>query len=353
MYKNRKENVFKRIWNWIKRHKVISIIIAVILVLIIAAVVFIESKLNMIKYDSGVVSAPQSSANDSNDEDEDLTKGLDDATTKFSDSKIFDDKNVTNILLLGTDERTSGEYSENARSDSMMILSINKEKHTAKLVSLERGQGVPILEGEYKDQYDWLTHCFRYGGAKLVMQEVEYCYKVKVDRFVQCNFDSFEKVIDAVGGVDIEIKDQYVCDALNGKTNTNARVKHPVSVGVNHLDGHDALEYSRERFCDSDWQRIERQRQTLQAFSDKTKDLNLLEFNNLIDTILPLTQTNLSQIEILQLVSIAPSLKGIHIDQMTLPQKGTYGSMKGMEGRDMFAVDFAKNADILQKFLYN
>lgn len=350
MYRKKKDNVFKRLWSWVKRHKVISIIIAVLLVLIIAAAVFVEVKLNMIHYNNGVASAPQSSANDNNDEDEDLTKGLKDATTEFSDSKIFDDKNVTNILLLGTDERTSS-YSENARSDSMMILSINKEKHTAKLVSLERGQGVPILDGEYKGQYDWLTHCFRYGGAKLVMQEVQYCYKVKIDRFVQCNFDSFQKVIDAVGGVDIEIKDQYVCDALNGKSYT--RTKNPVKVGINHLDGYDALAYSRLRSCDSDWQRIERQRQTLQAFADKTKDLNLIEFNNLIDTILPLMQTNLSQIEILQLVSIAPSLKGAHIDQMTLPQKGTYGSMKGMGDRPMFAVDFAKNADILQKFLYN
>lgn len=60
--------------------------------------------------------------------------------------------------------------------------------------------GVPILEGKYKGQYDWLTHTFRYGGADLMMREVRECFKVDVERYIRVNFTTFKKGIDSVGG---------------------------------------------------------------------------------------------------------------------------------------------------------
>lgn len=62
-----------------------------------------------------------------------------------------------------------------------MIMSIGKKDGSLKLTSLERGMGVPILDGKYKGQYDWLTHTFRYGGADLMMREVRECFKVYRD----------------------------------------------------------------------------------------------------------------------------------------------------------------------------
>ena len=89
-----------------------------------------------------------------------------------STGEIVWDDDVLNVLLIGTDERTDGSYSDNARGDACMLLSVNisGSAPVISLVSLERGMGVPILEGPYKGEWDWLTHAFRYGGAELLMR---------------------------------------------------------------------------------------------------------------------------------------------------------------------------------------
>ena len=117
---------------------------------------------------------------------------------------VWDD-DVFNVLLIGTDERTDGSYSENARGDACMLLSINISGNSPviSLVSLERGMGVPILEGPYAGQWDWLTHTFRYGGAELLMEEVSEVLKVDVDYYIRINFNIFVHTIDTLGGVTV------------------------------------------------------------------------------------------------------------------------------------------------------
>lgn len=117
---------------------------------------------------------------------------------------VFSDSDVFNILLIGTDERTA-EFNTNARGDACLLFSINKASGIIHLVSFERGMGVPILEGEYEGQYDWLTHTFRYGGADLMMKEIQECFKVDVTHYIRVNFNTFVAGIDAIGGVDIEL----------------------------------------------------------------------------------------------------------------------------------------------------
>lgn len=85
---------------------------------------------------------------------------------------------------------------------------------------------------------------------------------------------------------------------------------------------------------------------------NQTKNLNLLELNSLLDEVLPLVQTNLTEKEITSLVLLAPNYQGITLEQMTIPADGTYGSMKGMGGRSMFSTDFNQNAQILKQFIY-
>lgn len=346
-----------------KKKRIILIILAVILLLLCTSVWFVMDKLNRIDYsnsdDSLQENVSEENTDDSALEDaaevdevispEDLEKlGL--AEAKLTDMEIFTDSDVFNVLLLGTDERKE-EFSTNARADSIMILSINKETKSMKLVSLERGMGVPILEGQYQGQYDWLTHCFRYGGADLMLKEVQECLRVDVNRYVRVNFNSFADIIDAIGGVDIELT-ELEAQGLNGEVRTNARTKHKVTAGMNHLDGYDALQYARLRYIDSDWKRIERQRNVIQTVVYKARDLELLELNEFANMILPLINTNLTKSEILNLVLFAPNVIGKDIEQMSIPQQGTYGGMKGMGGRSLFAVDFEKNAKILREFLY-
>lgn len=266
------------------------------------------------------------------------------------DSEIFDDSNVLNILVIGTDERTKN-FSASARSDCMILVSIDRERNTVKLVSLERGIAAPVLEGTYAGQYDWLTHIFRYGGAELLRKTVEHCFKVNVDHYVRFNFTAVESVIDAIGGVDIELTAREAL-GLNGQINSNAITRQWVVEGVNHLDGYDTLQYARQRFIDSDWKRVERQRKVILAVVEALKDTNLLELNELANTVLPMVQTNLTKLEIAELVLYAPNFLKSEFDQMTIPKQGTYGGMGCMQGRGGFAVDYEINNDLLRRFLY-
>lgn len=325
---------------------VIIVLVLLILAVLIAGFAFVKGKLNLIQYDDG--KKDYDVTFDAGDEDEldlDLS-GLEEVDPQgLPSGEIYKDENVLNVLILGTDERTK-DFSDNARSDSMILLSINKKEHTAKLVSLERGMGVPILEGPYKGQYDWLTHCFRYGGASLVMEEVRECFKVDVDHFVRVNFTSVEYIVDLIGGIDVNLTADEVV-YLNSVPGTN------VHEGVSHLDGKTALSYARLRELDSDWQRVKRQQTVIQACANKVKDSNLSTLNELLNQILPMVQTNFTQSEIAKLMLIAPEFLGVEFERMTIPEQGTYGGMTGMGGRKMFAPDFAENAKILREFLYS
>lgn len=361
-----------------KRHKIMTGTLLAVLILLAGLTWFVKDKLNRITYDDGKVTeaeteapvfeqsgetsptdegpAPTEEATESVDEGMDETlsadqvAGLEDSEAVLSEMEIFADRDVFNILLLGTDERTDA-YSPYSRADSIILVSIHKDKKTVKLVSLERDMGVPILEGKHAGQYDKLTHCFAYGGADLMMKEVEHCFRVDVDRFVRLNFNHFAQIIDAIGGVDIELTEREA-QGLNGEIRTNAWTKHVVYPGLNHLDGYDALQYARLRYIDSDWQRVQRQRNVIQSVVHAATGLSLLEMNAAADKILPLIHTNLTQSEILELLFFAPNVFGADLEQMTIPKSGTYGVMIGLADRDMFAVDFDANARILREFLY-
>ncbi len=322
-----------------------------ILLLLTSGVVFYLSKLDLLQYSdgkfkwNGSIDATDSETLEEASRMDEAIAGLEEKDSVDATGDIYKDKNYFNILLIGTDDWRE-EFSDNARGDSCMIMSIGKKDGSLKLASLERGMGVPILDGKYKGQYDWLTHTFRYGGADLMMREVRECFKVDVERYIRVNFATFKHGIDAVGGIDITLT-AAEANQINAYTRKNT-----YTAGENHLDGQAALGYARCRKIDSDWHRIERQRNVIQAVVTKTKDLSITELNELLNNVLPLVQTNLTKLEITELLLLAPKYRGVTIDQMTIPIKGSYGGMKGMGGRSLFSVDFDTNAKALREFIY-
>ena len=355
--------------------KIILIFLAVILLIAGGILIYIDSKLNLIVFDNEVanseISDPVSNTESSQEinteenipEDEEAENEIVDIAglemvekvpeaeeimEGSDESTIFSDSNVMNILLIGTDER-SNSFSSNARSDSMIIVSINKASGSVKLVSLERGMGVPVLEGQYAGQYDWLTHIFRYGGANLLVKTVRTCFNLDIDKYVRVNFNSVKNVVDMIGGVDIYLT-AAEANAIDAD-NTGHEVQTAGS-GVYHLDGSKALGFARLRSIDSDWQRVERQRKVILAVVQKVKRANLFELDSMANAVLPLIQTNLSKWEIAELVTYVPSFVNSSFDQMTIPKSGTYGGMTGMGGRSMYAPNFQLNSEILREFLY-
>ena len=264
-----------------------------------------------------------------------------------AEGKIMWDDDVFNVLLIGTDERTDGSYSDNARGDACMLLSVNVSGNTPviSLVSLERGMGVPILKGPYAGQWDWLTHTFRYGGAELLMEEVSETLKVDVDYYIRVNFSIFVHAIDTLGGVTVNF------DAAEAEAFRNMGMATAV-VGDNLLNGEMALKYARLRYIDSDWMRVQRQREIVLSVFNKCKGKSFEEIDSLVDSLLPLVRTNIPESKVAELMTLVPDLLKAQTQQMTIPQQGTYGHMTGMGGRSMFAVDFEQNAQILRDFLY-
>lgn len=293
-----------------KSVKIITAVVLVIVLLLASGVIFYLSKLNLIKFSDGKFRWNGSiDTNDSETIDEqsrmnDAIADLEEKDAIDATGKIYKDKRFLNILLIGTDEHTEN-FSENARGDSCMIMSVGKKDGSLKLASLERGMGMPILDGKYKGQYDWLTHTFRYGGADLMMREVRECFKVDVERYIRVNFTTFKKGIDSVGGIDITLTAAEAA-YVNAVTGRKIYV-----AGDNHLDSDAALAYARCRHIDSDWHRIERQRNVIQAVVTKTKDLSVTELNALLNNVLPLVQTNLTRLEITELLLSAPKYRGV------------------------------------------
>lgn len=343
----------------ILRGILIALLVLVLLVgiLLLAAYGYYRSKIAMLQPDETVnyedMTLNASQEQELNQEGQELSdelagilEGLDDLDPITAKGDVVQDDHVLNILLIGTDERTKN-FSTNARGDSCILLSINTagDAPVISLVSFERGMGVPILDGQYAGQWDWLTHTFRYGGAELMMREIEECFKINVDHYVRVNFYSFTAGINAIGGVDV-----YLDQAELNYFTTNYGFSG--KVGTNHLNGEMALNYARLRSIDSDWVRIQRQREVIASAFDQLKKMDLAQADALINELLTLVRTNLTEEVITELLFLLPSLPNATMQQATVPQSGTYGSMTGMGGRSLYAVDFQANAEFLREFLY-
>ena len=345
------------------RKKPIGIIITISIVLLLTIVTLLgwayyNSKLDLIQYDDGSKEIDTSTSyaidNDELDiadlpdapEDVDASGGI-----EILEGDIYHDDNVVNILLLGTDERTD-EFNENARADAIMVMSLNTKEHTIKLISIERGIGVPV-PGRNDD---WITHTFRYGGAALTMQTVRDCFKLDVERYVRVNFNVVSKAIDKIGGVDIELTQAEAEHLNSAKKNyyESGSDIQTVHAGTNHLNGDTAMAYARIRKIDSDWKRIERQRTVIQAAINQVKNSDIFTLNALADAILPMVQTNLTKAEITRLMLEVPAFlsEGSKMEQMTIPTYETCWNSVGVDGRKMIGVDFEANAQILREFFY-
>ena len=356
-----------------KGGRIALIVVGILVVLAAVAGLYVNGKLDLLRYNDGSVSEV---GDIGAEEDQDLDgTGLvhSDDEMEMPEGSPFSDDNVLNILLVGTDERTEAvndadafthlnqldgtedttEFSDDARADSMILVSLDIKDHIIRLVSIERGTAVPILLDGYEGQYDWITHTFRYGGAKLTMKTVEDCFNVQVDHYVRVNFNSFVQIVDAVGGVDIDITEQEA-KALNWEVPSNSMlIVNHVDPGPNHFDGYTALQYARLRKIDNDWKRVERQRTVIQAVLNQVQNASVVELDNLLNTVLPLIQTNFTKSEIAALLVQLPGFLGCDVQQMSMPLQGTYGTRTGMDNRLMYDPDWVVNIKALQDFLYN
>ena len=267
-------------------------------------------------------------------------------------SSPMKEEGVTNILLIGNDSRENGE---DGRSDAMILLSISNKTKKIYMTSLLRDMYVEIPG--HKDNR--LNAAYSYGGAELLMETIEQNFDIHISRYVLVNFEAFANLVDAVGGVDLELTGKEV-EYVNGYlVEYNILLGRPegtdyfddLSGGMVHLNGPQALAYCRNRYIGTDFGRTERQRKVLTEVIHKLPKGVLTNPKGLIDGLMPNLTTNLTQAECYRLSLMAPKILTYDIIQNSIPIEGTY---KDATHRKMsvLEVDFEANKKFLQENLY-
>lgn len=250
-------------------------------------------------------------------------------------------EHILNIMLVGQDAR-EGESVQ--RSDTMILLTFNTAKKTITLTSIMRDQYVEI-PGYGKTK---LNHAYQYGGMSLMNQTLEDHFGIKIDGNFEVNFTGFEKIVDHLGGVDINLTKEEV-KYLKSKGFSY------VKVGQNHLPGDCALLYARLRSIDTDYARAERQRNVMMSLFEAYKDLSYTQMLSLLHEILPLVKTNMTMSDITgYAMDLYPMLSGAKVETLRIPVDGTFkgGFVKVSEGLKLWCqynIDFEANRAVLEE----
>lgn len=269
-------------------------------------------------------------------------------------------KDVTNLLLLGIDART---MKERGRSDSMIIVTINKKNKTIKLSSLLRDTAVTIpgrdKNGDGQDDYAKLNAAYAYGGFNLLSKTIEQNFRLKIDKYVGVNFVVFPIAVDAMGGIDIYMtaKEASKVCAPGQKLEDWERgfKKIGTESKVYHLNGYQALQYSRIRHIDSDFNRTGRQRKVIEQLILKAKTMSFGTLNTILNQVLPQVATNMSGDELMGYALNAGSYANYAIDtSFHLPEKGKYRGWKLPDGgASLQLTDPVESVKSLHEWIYS
>lgn len=259
---------------------------------------------------------------------------------------------VINVLLIGNDSRLAGD---DGRSDAMILVSISDKTKTITMTSLLRDMYVEI-PGHDGNR---LNAAYSYGGPDLLMQTIEENFDIPVHRYALVNFQAFANLVDAVGGVDLELTNdevQYVNGYLMEYNQLEGRdlatdFLDPSLSGMIHLNGPQALAYTRNRYIGTDFGRTERQRKVLSAVIGKLPGAVLTNSGDLIDGLFPNLTTNLEQGECFSLALNAWKFLGYDMVQQCVPIEGSYSNAT-IRSMDVLEVDFETNKKFLKTTLY-
>lgn len=331
-------------------------IVAILLIILIAVLLIVNAYLDKINYEDSMSGTgeyideidPTQADSPQQEIDDALNNVRDNANAEY---ELMYDDDVMNVLFIGSDARYTGQGS---RSDSMILVSINKRTEKIVATSLLRDTFVSIPgNGENR-----INAAYAFGGTDLLFETIEQNLKLKVDKFVLVDFETFVSVIDSIGGVELDITNaeaNYLNGGLDSSVETyngyDGETKRLPGAGTYRLNGEQALTYARIRKIDSDRQRSQRQRNVLEAIFDEVKEMNYTELNNFANTVLPLVNTNVSKSEIVMLMLRMPEIIKYDTEQYTMPADGTYKYVT-IGHRAVTTIDFEENIAMLRKNIY-
>lgn len=267
---------------------------------------------------------------------------------------ILTKEGVTNVLLVGQDTRQEGER---ARSDSILVLSIDSNRKQISVVSLMRDLYVQIPG--YKDNK--LNAAFRFGGFDLLDETIETNFGISIDYNVSVDFQGFREIIDLMGGIDLPLSQAEV-DYLSGNTQAGREHSgtdpiHGLKAGVNHLDGTAALAYARTRYvptehASDDFGRTERQRIVIQTVFQKVRTRSWEQLLGLYGASAPYIATDMTNDQILALALTAYSMGAESIQEFRVPEDDNYTDEWVRNMSVLMPTDWDLLRENLQSFLY-
>lgn len=246
--------------------------------------------------------------------------GIDESSFKTPERS---EKDIVNILIMGID---ADQEANNANSaDTVMIATIDKYHKKLKLTSIMRDSLVNV-EGKGDTK---LKYAYSYGGAQLLIKSVNQNFNMNIKDFVKVDFGDVEKIVDYLGGVDINIKTSEVNILNDYQKNLASLAKQsykPITKsGMQTLNGIQAVAYSRIRYVGNvDFERTERQRTVMTELLKKFSEKNLFELSNITDKLLPLVETSLKKTEIIDLGSYVVLNKITKPEQFRIPSDKYY-----------------------------
>ncbi len=261
--------------------------------------------------------------------------------------KIEKPDDITNILLLGMDTRN---YQIKSRSDSMILVSYNRTKNEARMVSFMRDSWVKIPG----HKYNRLNTATAFEGPDLLIQTLDENFGVTVDHYIQIKFDDFREIIDTLDGVDIEMSKSeiwYVNDKLHTEDEDYENDIEQES-GLVHLNGKQALWHCRNRTIGhADYQRTDRQRQVLTALlSQAYEKLDAKKAISLVLFCLDHVNTDMDFDALSEIAKVVFEHGLPSIEDARVPFDDTYRGAN-INGASVLEIDIEGNAKLVQEFL--
>lgn len=236
---------------------------------------------------------------------------LDKVDVKREDLGIVDVDGYVNILLMGVDSRDMKD-TKGSRTDAIILISLEEKTNKVKLTSIYRDT---LLKMGDSKRYDKTTHAYAYGGPKETVKTLNQAMDINIDKFVVINWKTVVDMIDAAGGITLNIED-YEIEEMNGCTEETAKVvgkkdyKIVTKPGKQKIDGCQAVGYGRMRYgVGDDFKRAERMRTVIEVLLKKLKTSTPKTIDKVLNAALPLIKTNIDKTDIMSLVARVPKYK--------------------------------------------
>ena len=254
-----------------------------------------------------------------------------------------------NIAVFGVDSR-DGNLGKGALADVQMIASINRRTGEIRLVSVYRDTYVQIDD---EGTFHKINEAYFKGGYQQALDTFQRNLDIQVDDYATFNWKAVADAINILGGIDLEITDrefEYINSFITATVeSTGIYSTHLESAGMNHLDGVQAVAYSRLRLMDTDFNRTERQRKVVSLALEKAKQADLSTLTTLVATVLPEISTSIGAEDILPL---AQNVSRYYLGQTGgFPFARTTARISGMDC--VIPATLESNTILLHQFLFD